>query len=369
MAENKYQDDFLEDDESFHLADFAEPHLNQAGLDVRVAALKDAVAAAETRAALQFKIGRAAHDAIDDYSRLLDKEKKKKTPPKTSNIRTLDSLSTDAEIRKARLRQAIRIDDDVYLPYIPPDCFSLPHTLIRSAFFPTASRNEEGLVGARIPVSGDATIIYTGPCLVGYDRQVLAAVIKLVADNPLASDAGSPWMTATLLSLAKMLKKSPGLKVYQAILESLNRLSSVQLSLRISEVNLELPHLIEVEEVVESKKREVKIRLPAGFAEMFGQNSWSRLPEAYLQFNEGYTGWITAFFCSHAKSYPLDIEHLYRLSGSVGGLPEFRRKLRKALAVLRDTEVPDDVRIEGWDYDKKTDKITVFKSCWQELKT
>ena len=66
-------------------------------------------------------------------------------PPKTTNVRVLATNATEKEIRRARLRQAVKIGEDVYLPYIASDSLGLPNCFLRSALFPVGPHDSESV--------------------------------------------------------------------------------------------------------------------------------------------------------------------------------------------------------------------------------
>lgn len=296
----------------------------------------------------------------------LEKQQRREkiAPPKATNIKVLDVNATQTEIRRARLRQAVKVGEDVYLPYIPVGTVGLPNAFLRSAFFPVTP-DSESVLNKRIQVMGDASITLSGPSLLDYDRQVLAVLLQSASELPLKAVEQSPWQTISMHQLARTLQISAGANVYKAITSSLQRLCEVSLIVRASGVDATIPKLIDAHIVGSSTKRVVEFRIPNQLAELFGANSWTRMPSSFLSNAKGYVGWVAAFYSTHSKPYPLGIENLFKLTGSQGSLPEFRRKLQAALKSLSAESVPFEFRVASWTLIK--DLLTVNLECWNEL--
>lgn len=287
--------------------------------------------------------------------------------PKTSNVRVLAINATDTEIRDARQRQAVKIGEDVYLPYISSDKLGLPNAFLRSALFPIGPQDsDECVFNKRIPAMGDVSIELTGHSLLDYDRQVLAVLLQAASELPLKSSEDSPWQTISMHQLSRALQISPGANVYKAIESSLQRLKEVRLKVRVSGINVTIAGLIDANLAGEKSKRLVQFRIPSQFAELFGANSWTRMSSSFLQNAKGYVGWVAAFYSTHAKPYPLAMENLFKLSGSRGSLPEFRRKFKDALTSLCAESVPFEFQVV--DYTLVKDSLTVYLERWNELR-
>lgn len=71
--------------------------------------------------------------------------------------------------------------------------------------------------------------------------------------------------------------------------------------------------------------------------------------------------WLQAFYATHATPYPLSVEFLHRMSGSMATLKEFRRALNTALDVLVSIEF-----LETWELDQKSDLVSVKRKPAQK---
>lgn len=300
--------------------------------------------------------------AIESLNNLRPKER---TPPqRTTNIRMLPDSATQSEINRARMRQSVQLGSDVFLPYLPTGTLALPNSLLRSALFAITAVSEH-LFNERIPTQGDASIFLDGPRLLDYDRQVWAVLLQAASDLPLKATEDSEWHSISLHQLSKSLHSAPGANVYKAIATSLQRLSEAHLRVRTAGVNVTIERLIDVNFGGTDGKRLVQFRVTKEVAELFGANNWTRLSTTFLQNAKGYAGWISAFYSTHAKSYPLKVADLLKLTGSQGSLAEFRRKIQTALTTLSNESVPLEFRVASWTLTK--DLLTVYLSRWNEL--
>ena len=221
-----------------------------------------------------------------------------------------------------------------------------------------------------IASQGDTSITLTGFQLNEYDKRVFAVCLEHYRDEqPLFNQYNkSTWMQNSYWKFAKELHVEPGLNVYKAIRQSLLRLNAAHLRLRINRRDIPLPRLIDVAFDDSSATSNIKggditsFRIDEAIASMFGKNEWTALDQTVLHSLSGLQAWIASFYSTHAKSFPLQISDLWRYSGAVCDLREFKRRLKNALTKLQNVDIPLCARIKHFEISGTI--ITVHLARW-----
>lgn len=347
-----------------------------------------AQAAAIRRAA---KIGTVSVDAqglvvqAAESLEAVARSKERKPPPAQSVVLHLSEDASTTEVRQARRHRPVRRGEDVFLPSWQEAAFGLPNALIRSALFSvgalTEENSKESVMDASIAAQGDTVLKLTGRRLIDYDRHVFATLLSYYStDRALSSNSTSPWVRVSFWQFTQAMGLAYGVNVHKAVRASLIRLNAAHLRVRVMRREIPLPCLVEVgfedgyteETTVDANLKGsdiIAFRVPEGMAELFGYASWTAVPAAALTNYSGLIRWLATFYSTHSKPFPLKVEDLYDYSGSTCGLPEFRRRLKNALAKLESPATPDGIRVECTLFDKVTDKVEVFLARWNELKT
>jgi len=309
----------------------------------------------------------------------LDRARERRENESKKNIRELDVEASTNEVRLARRRQSVRIGTEVYLPSGTESTYGLPNALLRSALFSVAPMENQAeckhLLNAPIEALGDTVLKLTGYRLYDYDRQVFASLLSYyTGDRPLAADKSAPWVKSTYWQLAKILGVAYGPNVHKAIRSSLIRLNAACLRLRFNGHETPATNLAEVDiedPCIDNDQfkcsTEILFRVPVAVAEWFGPTSWTAVPAAALTKHSGLPRWIAGYYSTHSKPYPSAIPDLYRYSGAECDLPEFRRRLKKALLKLQKPTAPDEIQVTNFNIDK--DKVTVVLKRWNKLKS
>lgn len=289
-------------------------------------------------------------------------------------ILELAANASDTELREARLHQAVRRGLDVYLPICREDHTGMPNLLLRSALFSAANHADEAVSEETIASQGDTSITLTGFRLTGYDKRVFAACLDHYRQMcPLSAPQEFQWIRISYWQFAKALDVEPGPNVFKAVRTSLIRLNAAHLRLRIRRRDIPLPRLIEVAfddgHDATSGKSQVKgadmiaFRILDTMANLFGPQQWTAVSKSALHDFSGLPAWLASFYSTHAKPYPLQVSDLWRYSGVVCDLREFRRRLKTALEKLQGEDIPAAIRVAG--YELQGTVITVHLKRWE----
>lgn len=321
----------------------------------------------------------AAGNCSDDAVRLfslaaaetLDALANKRPHPSEGAVLELAANASDAELREARARQAVRRGAEVFLPSWRDASVGLPNLLLRSELFRAANNQEESVAEAIIAVQGDTSITFTGIRLNDYDRRVFAACLNHYrCDCPLSAggEVDLRWIRVSFYQLSKALGVTYGENVHKAIRASLIRLNAAHLRLRVKRRNVPMPRLLEAafEERESDDKGNgvVAFRVLESMANLFGPTDWTAVSTVGLNEFSGLPAWLVSFYSTHKNAYPLQVSDLYRYSGVVCELREFRRRLKKALTQLMEPEVPESIRVK--EFEMSGGLVTVRLERWKD---
>lgn len=350
--------------------------MGRKSVDAKVAEIR-AQANAARRAAETAEDGRtrnlvsAGADTLDGIARSQQRRAKA-----AEAVLVLAPNVSDVELRQARLRRAVRRGCDVYLPSWREATVAMPNVLLRSALFAARTPTGEALMEEPIASQGDTVVTLTGHPLCDYDRRVFAACLNYYRDErPLSDSEEAEWVRVSYWQLAQDLKVAYGANVHRAIRESLIRLNAAHLRIRVRRQDIPMPHLIEVafDDGYAGKDAStehlrgsdlVAFRVLESMARLFGPDDWSAVSELALHGYSGLTSWLTGFYSTHAGPYAVAIADLYRFSGAVCEMREFRRRLKVALERLTGDDVPESHRVAAFALDKTN--VTVKLARWSE---
>lgn len=314
----------------------------------------------------------AAAATLDSVARSQVRRLKAEKEP----VLALPDNATATEVREARLHRAVRRGEDVFLPSWRDATVGIPNVFLRSALFAAAAVTDKPLMNAEIASRGDTSITLTGHPLGDYDRRVFAACLDYYrGDRPLYRGDEPRWVKVTFWQLARDLHVAYGPNVHKAIRDSLIRLNAAHLRIRVKSVDVPMPRLIDVVFDDGYQGRDTPDRLLRGsdlisfrvqetMANLFGPDTWSAVNKAALHSHSGLPSWLAGFYSSHGGPYPVKISDLFRFSGVVCDLREFKRRLKKALVRLQADDVPADVRVEA--FELGSEYITVHLIRWRQ---
>ena len=275
-------------------------------------------------------------------------------------VLVLPDNASVTEVREARLRQAVQRGADVYLPTWREAAVAIPNTLLRSSLFSSSSVTNKPLMNLEIHVQGDTSLTLTGHPLGDYDRRVFAACLNYYRDDrPLCPGSELRWVTVTYWQLARDLNVTYCASTHTAIRDSLIRLNAAHLRIRVKRVDIPMPRLLDVLFVDGYQGKDtparalkgsdlISFRILDSMARLFGPADWSAVSDIALHHYSGLPAWLASYYSTHAKPFAVKVEDLFRLSGVVCTLREFRRRLKLALDRLAQDDVPDTVRVAGF---------------------
>lgn len=289
----------------------------------------------------------------------------------TDPVKTLPPGASERELRQVRLRQAAQRAEDIYLPLGRPGSVALPNALLRSALFSSANHQGDAVKEEVIAAQGDVSITLTGLRLGGYDRRVFAVCLQAYQQDcplPGSADPESAWILSSFYQLSQLLGVSYGEQVRAAIRASLIRLNAALLRVRYKRRDVPLPRLVEVvfdeSAYGERGAGTIQFRVHKCIAQLFGVYAWTHVSEAALHQFSGLAAWLAAFYQTHAGPYPLLLADLKQYSGQDCEPREFKRRLLRALEQLQDEDVPEQVRVAGFELEGHS--ITVHLLRWRK---
>jgi hypothetical protein len=121
-----------------------------------------------------------------------------------------------------------------------------------------------------------------------------------------------------------------------------------------------------VEAEVVRFKTDVAFRVQREMAELFGPTDWSSVPKVAFQKYSGLPRWLSTFYSTHSKPYPLPVAQLLKLSDSTCSTSEFRRRLKVALTKLQEETTPRELRVKDFQLDPESDKLIVHLVRWDD---
>lgn len=278
-----------------------------------------------------------------------------------SPIADLPANASDTELREARLYQSVRRGDEVFLPIWHQATIGMPNLFLRSALFAANRSQHEAVAEETIASQGDTSITLTGFRLNDYDRRVFAVCLNAYRDDRrLAGTSDRLWVRLSYWLFAKAMGVNYGPQVHLAIRASLVRLNAAHLRLRVKRRDIPMPRLLEVafddgyqpgtENHGSLKGSDlIAFRVQEPMANLFGPQDWSAVHECAIHGFSGLAAWVANFYSTHAKPYPLQVKDLWRYSGVVCDLREFRRRLKGALAQLMAPDVPAAIRVAEYE--------------------
>lgn len=290
-------------------------------------------------------------------------------------VRILPDNASVTEVRQARYRQAVRCGEDVFLPTGKEMTVGIPNLFLRSALFAAAEVSDKHLHDQKIASQGDNSITLTGHPLGNYDRRVFAACLTYYrGDRPLCGEGEPNWVSVTFWQLSRDLNVSYCANTHRAIRDSLVRINAANLRVRVNRLDIPVPRLIDVvlndgyqgSDTPAQRLRgsdQVSFRVLDSMALLFGPAAWSAVASADMHAYSGLPAWLVGFYSTHAKPYPVKIEDLFRWSGVVCDLREFRRRLKNALSRLQKDDVSEGVRVSA--YELSSAHLTVYLLRWQ----
>lgn len=284
--------------------------------------------------------------AAEDYAR---KAHSMERAVRSLEIVQLSSKASADDLLTARKQGAVRYSGRVYPPVALERHIVLPSILLRSALFSAASGVAElcdtdlSIVNTK---DGKATLNVSGPRLNGHDRRVLGVCLDLYRGSGVAAVPLGQEMELSLHQFALVAGVAPGKHVYKSLLGSLERLSDVRCEISLGGVQLTLHRLLTSRvQTAASGTVIVTVRVDEDLSVLLRRGLWVSVPLSALVQYSGLPSWLLCFLRTQSEPYSLTHDYLQRLSGSMCGLAEFRRRLKLAIEALSEPNVDPYLRI------------------------
>lgn len=292
----------------------------------------------------------------------------------------VEVTASPAIFNAARTRRAVRRGKDVYLPSWSDLAVGLPNILLRSALWTAGESSDVCLENATIATLGEnkkeeerVGLLYTGRQLTMFDRRVFSCLLEHYAHRPLSPGGEvASWVQVSFWELAQAMGNAYTLNTHVALRASLLRLEAANLRVRVGHIELPVPRLMEVAfsdgygTILDAELKgsdKLAFRVLEQVANLYGPASWTAVPKPVLGM-KGLRGWVSGFYATHAKAYPVPFKTLHRLSGMGCRLNDFRTRVCSALDELKSEDTPADMRVAGYTVTEDKATIVVRLARW-----
>lgn len=217
----------------------------------------------------------------------------------------------------------------------------LPNALLLSAVFRPVKpgiKARKNLANVELPSFENSPyrITVSGPVLDQADRDAFC-LLALAAQQDGKRDPESVVLGTTVVRLLKELRRGDSGPERRALMATLDRLSELHLQLNDGAVVF----CGEVMKYAPLPKGELIVRFDSSFYGTFSRGRWTQFPwndRCETLRRKPLAQWLHGVFCaSMREEATYSVDELYRVSCVNVGLPEFRRMLKNALAVLQRT--------------------------------
>lgn len=316
-----------------------------------------------------------AMDGAETLERMARREARRTSLSTSEPILVLAEDATPSEVFNARMKRAVRRGKDVYLPTWTELTVGLPNIWLRSALFSAGKAERGWLDGEELFTQGDVTITYTGQALCQHDQAVYATCLDFYrTDRPLSPGGASPWVQTTYYQFSQAMGRAYGANVHRALRESLIRLNSANLRIRVSRLDVPVPRLIEVAFDDGGPQGELKgsdliaFRVHESVANLFGPSTWTAVQKDALGY-QGLHAWLAAYYSTHCKPHWVPFETLKSMSGLQCKMSDFRRLVAKSLDKLKEADTPEKLRVAAYfpeTFTKDTPAVMVHMVSWRK---
>ena len=225
-----------------------------------------------------------------------------------------------------REREASRV---VQLPMWPEPVRGTPNSILRSALFPAIKPSDRKALTRKILASHKGvTVRFTGIQFSQSDLDVWEEAVHIARHHPLGTEC---HFTAHAFLTA--LERDTGSSQHEWLKDVVSRLTSATVEIT-HEGNTYGGHLIDefyrdehsgLYRMILNKK--ILSLYDAGYTQTRKQHRKALRRKPLAQ-------WLSGYYSSHRKPYPLKVETLHALSGSNATLKKFKQNLAKALDEL-----------------------------------
>ena len=236
--------------------------------------------------------------------------------------------ANEARLQKAQARRPPR-ERSVQLPPWPDSTRGVPNVWLRCALFAgIQGKGRKALKRELLATLEGVEIRFSGWQLDQSDLDVWETVIHLARSHRIGNR-----VQFSEVEVLKTLKRSTGTSDRLWLRSALVRLAGATIEMKYGNFTFFGALLKGAgDEKTGVYVIELESRLEALYMAGWTQIEWD---ERVLLRRKPLALWLHGWFCSHAESFPLNIETIQRLSGSVNAHPgSFKRQLSKALDEL-----------------------------------
>ncbi len=257
-----------------------------------------------------------------------------------------NDLITYAEAvrRKQRPMRPEDVPGLVQLPLWPEPVRAVPNGFLRSALFGAIRKGARAYLDREeIPAQGGIIIRYTGARLDQGDLDLWVSVLHAVRSQGLGSQC-----RVTSYFLLKLMGKTDTGKNRATLHERITRLRANAVEVRQGRCYY-IGGLIRCA-AKDEETQEWVIELDEKLRQLFAADQFTQVEWAVRRALSGkpLAQWLHGFYASHAKPYPIHIDTLLRLAGSLDSSPSSgRQTLRKALEAVAEAS---ETHGEGFAY-------------------
>jgi hypothetical protein len=240
--------------------------------------------------------------------------------------RTLEIQERARKEEEERLETAV-----IYLPTWREDKHGSPNSFLRSALFAAIqSKDRADFKNAEIFSQQGITITYTGEQLNQEDMTVWLALVDLMKKDPLGTEC-----KFTAHEILKYMGLPTGGTQYEQLETAVRRMTACLVAVE-TERYIYGKSLIEGF-VIDKNTNQYRVKLSRHLIKLFGDCDWTAIDwEQRKQLrNKPLCLKLHEYYSSHNKPFPVSLEFLSDLTGSVNKQKaDFKRKVKTALGEL-----------------------------------
>lgn len=243
----------------------------------------------------------------------------------------------------------------VQLPLWPDVVRCVPNGVLRSALFGAIKKGPRAyLERQEIHAQEGIRIVYTGARLDQGDLDVWETVLHIARLQALGDEC-----RVTAYQLLKALGKTDAGTNRNTLERRLSRMKATGVDVDTGRYSYEGSLIDEVYR--DKETREYVIRLNPKLSALFAADQFTQVDWSVRHALDGkpLAQWLHGYYASHAKPFPVKVETLHKLCGSVATLlSDFKKDLKKSLDALTDASAANG---QPFSYDIPGDLVYVEK--------
>ncbi len=241
------------------------------------------------------------------------------------------------------------------LPVCPSTVRAVPNDILRSALFAAIQGKTRRHLDKELIASFEGVEIrFKGDQLDQADRDVWDQAIHTAKDQPFGNICHFK-----AYDFLKSIGRGTGRDEYEWLHESIGRLIACYVEIKRGKrvFTGSLLHTC----VRDEETNEYMLSLDAKTLNLYSHSDWTGIECSYRRdlMRKPLALWLSDYFASHAKPFPIKVETLRKLCGSENkNLKSFRPRLKAALDELKTCGA-----LSEWAIDPKTDLVTVDRGA------